>query len=338
MAEKENFKVAIIVCWFGNLPEYFPLWMYSCSKNENIDFLVYTDQNVENPPENVKIKHSSLEEIRVLAREKLGISTKGLCAPYKLCDLRPCYGLVFFDDLKEYTHWGHCDIDLIFGKFDDFITDEMLSKYDKIFRYGHLIIYKNTPEVNNRGLYQKGGMFSAKEVLSRKEHYSYDEVTGIDRIYRKNKYPYFTDKLYVDVSVRHKKSFLLNDMEKNHKKQAFAYENGKIIRYYEENSQINKDEWLYIHFQKKKMPLNKTDISKSDLWITPSGIYPKSEEKVTVEIMEKRNPTLTEAEFSQEDKIYKKAKMREFFNKSFREKCIHLKQRGMRIVDKIMGL
>ncbi len=246
--------------------------------------------------------------------------------------------MIFSEDLEEYTHWGHCDIDLFFGSFEKFITDDMLEKYDKIFRYGHLSIFKNTQEINRRILDFKGSVFPAKTVLKNKEHYSFDEVTGIDRIYRKHKFPYYTEKPYIDISVRSNKAIRLNDADKNYENQAFSWENGRVLRYYEDGSEIKCDEWLYIHFQKKKMPLNGIDLHDGAFWITINGVMPKTETEITADVISQRNRKLTHEELKSENKSYKQRKMKDFFKKSFYEKYIHLKQRGVRALDSILGL
>ncbi len=335
MVNEKDFKIAIIVAWFGKLPEYFPAWMYSCSKNPDVDFLVYTDQDISGAPKNVKIKPSSLEKLRKLAEDKINIPCSGLVYPYKLCDLRPFYGLVFGDDIKGYSHWGHCDIDLIFGDFEHFITSQMLSEYDKIFRYGHLTIYRNTEQVNLRP-FCKGALFSAADVMKNKEHYSYDEVTGIDRVYRKNKWSYYTKKPYVDVSVRHLRTIRLNDSSENFEKQAFAYESGKVFRYYVKEQKIFKDEWLYIHFQKKNMPLNDVDITCNDFWITPSGFALKDNAEVSIAVIEAMNGILSEKDILTEEREYKKKKYKEIWCKRPKEKYIWFKQRIMRLLDKVL--
>ncbi len=335
MVNQQNNKIVIIACWMGMLPDYFPLWMRSCEQNPSVDFLLYTDQKILNPPQNFKVIPSTLAGIRSLAEGKLKMPVTGLLYPYKLCDLRPFYGLVFEDDLKQYTHWAHCDIDLIFGSFETFVTGDLLNAYDKIFRFGHLIIYRNEKEVNMRPVLAKGGVFSAAEVLSSNEHFSYDEITGIDRIYRKNKWPYYTEKPFVDISVRHQKAIRLNDWKKNFSHQAFAWENGHVFRYYFEDGTVKKDEWLYIHFQKKKLPIKGVADSHNAFWITPMGFIPKFETVVTPGIIAERNPILSEAILQEEERAYKSNKIREISKKTMREKIIYIKQRATRIIDKL---
>lgn len=60
---------------------------------------------------------------------------------------------------------------------------------------------------------------------------------------------------YVDVDRRTLEYIAGN--QKNYEKQFFCLENGKILQYYlNENEEINKKEYAYIHFQQKKPTIN----------------------------------------------------------------------------------
>ena len=71
-----------------------------------------------------------------------------ISAPYKFCDFRPAFGEIFSDYLVGYDYWGHCDVDLIWGDIRKFVTDDVLTKYKRIFSRGHCSIYENSSEVN----------------------------------------------------------------------------------------------------------------------------------------------------------------------------------------------
>ncbi len=73
MAEKKDYRIALIVCWMGALPEYFPLWLKSCECNPNIDFLIYSDQRAVDLPSNVKMIPATLESIRTKIADKVDL-------------------------------------------------------------------------------------------------------------------------------------------------------------------------------------------------------------------------------------------------------------------------
>ena len=53
----KNMKIGMIVCWIGKLPDYFDLWEYSCSKNEDYDFFVFTDNPRVQKFDNIKFDY-----------------------------------------------------------------------------------------------------------------------------------------------------------------------------------------------------------------------------------------------------------------------------------------
>ena len=326
-------KIAIITCWQGNFPAYFPLWVKSCESNPNVDWLLFADREPDMAlPKNVIFYPMTMGDMQQRVQEQLKLAGKGLTSPYKLCDFRPAYGWLFEKELTGYTHWGHCDIDLVWGCFEDFLTDELLNAYDKIYTKGHLSIYRNAKEVNER-IWDKSSVYPFEVVSETPNFYAYDELTGIERVYRKRGYAYYNEAPYVDVSVRCESSFLFNVTEKNREKQAFYWEDGKVYRVYaDEKGAIITDEWLYIHFQKKS-PANYIENAQAvkAFWLGPNGFVEKKESVVTIEDIERYNPSISEQQIKKENKAYVKKKLKHFFAKSCRDKRIHLKQRISRI-------
>lgn len=67
--------------------------------------------------------------------------------------------------MKKYEFWGHCDLDIILGNLNDFITEEMLNTYDKIFCLGHMILYKNDYDINRLFMKPVDGNLLYKKYL-----------------------------------------------------------------------------------------------------------------------------------------------------------------------------
>ena len=101
----------------GELPKSFKFWLESCKNNVEIDWILITDQKIENLKsiKNIRIINSSLESLKSRFEKKLQMSIS-LQKAYKLCDYKPSYGLFFEEELKEYNYWGYCDMDMVFGK------------------------------------------------------------------------------------------------------------------------------------------------------------------------------------------------------------------------------
>jgi len=252
-----NNRICLIVCWYGKLPYYYKLWEKSCSYNENIDFLVFTDQDYSSKYKNIIFHKKSLSEMEKLFSKKLKMEVH-IESGYKFCDLRPSFGIVFDDYVKKYDFWGHCDLDQIFGDTSKFLTDSILSKYDKINKNGHFVLYRNIDKMNHL-FQQDGAVFSYKEVFSSKNNYAFDEYTGINKIVEKNNIKVYQINDFSDIDVKHKR--FINCNMNNYKKQFYVFVDGKLYMYYI-NNKINKIELMYLHFQKKKPLIEVEELNK----------------------------------------------------------------------------
>jgi len=171
------YSIAILICWYGPYPWYFPYFIHSCSYNSTIDFFIITDNqaSINNKPENVKIIYKTLEEIKATASKKLGF-TVCIDDPYKLCDFKPTYGFIFSKYIDGYDFWGAGDIDVIYGQLRDFLTPNLFDSYD-IFSFrpeyltGCLTIFRNTKKINELFMQSR----DYKVVFSKNEYYNFDE-------------------------------------------------------------------------------------------------------------------------------------------------------------------
>lgn len=244
-------KTCFVVVWFGKLPEYFGFWEKSCGQNQACaDFLLVTDQQYSSRYPNIRVQHTTMAALRQKASEKLALPV-ALDNPYKCTDFKTVYGVIFDEELKGYSYWGMCDLDQVFGDLGMLMNRPDFDSYDKIGRAGHLTLFRNCSEINN--LYRKeGALFDYQTVFTTPEHYAFDERTGICRIAQRHKVPYLNIlDMRADLWVRIRR--LETNTGKNYKKQVFYWENGHLFRAYEKKGQICKEEFLYLHFQKKKL-------------------------------------------------------------------------------------
>lgn len=294
-----KFSVCVIGVYFGQLPKYFNLWLNSCKNNADIDFLIIGDNEFDNLPDNVKFVKMSIDEMRERADIELGFKTV-LDRPYKCCDFKVIYGVIFRDLIKDYDFWGHCDFDLIFGNIRKFITDDILSKYDKILDLGHFSLYRNTEENNNR--YKMPGSKCADyiETYTTERITTFDELNGIYQIYKANKFPMYDKMVYADIASVYKR-FALAKKEKNYKYQAFYVENGSVYRAYYLKGNVHTEEFSYIHFKKRGFQ-NTLKSSVEKYYITPKGfVEKKSTGNPTLDEINEVNPYVLKQEMS--DKI-----------------------------------
>src|SRR4030095_1360656 len=102
-------KVILLMPYFGRWPEWFFIFLETCRSNNSIDWVFFTDCGDTRAIPNVRFVHMSLQDMRALACTKLGRPIE-LTNPYKLCDLRLCYGKIFEEFLQGYDFWGFGDI------------------------------------------------------------------------------------------------------------------------------------------------------------------------------------------------------------------------------------
>lgn len=240
-------KIKFINCYFGEWPVWFDGFLLSCKYNKNIDWLFFTDCKIpKNYPSNVKFVKCSMNYLSKLATKKVKFKVK-IKRPYKFCDLKPAYGLVFEDYLKNYDFWGMCDIDIIFGDIKKFVTDDMLDKYDVISSRkenisGHFSLFRNNDEINNIFPSLPNCEFKINQDKSQ----ILDEA-DMDRYFKENKNRY---KIYWDtwmfnfpseVQGKRKKVTLIGGPgEVYFKKCPWFWNKGKLF--------LDSGETMYLHF------------------------------------------------------------------------------------------
>ena len=277
MNQKQN-TVCIIGVYFGNLPKYFDLWKLSAEYNKAIDYLIVTDQQLDQLPVNIRVLKMSLEQMEAMAAEKLNIPTLSIKKPYKCCDFRPVYGVIFRDYIKEYEYWGHCDFDMIFGDIIGFLEKNNYRSYDKFLTLGHLTLYRNTEENNSR--YRcSGSRVDYKTVFTTDNNYAFDEVTGITQIYSKNGFPQFTKRIFCDIAsvyyrFRDIEEYSLDIKAINHHNQIYYWRNGHIYRQWFDKKGGHVDEYIYIHFKKRpNFEVNFVPDAGKGFYITNKGFF-----------------------------------------------------------------
>lgn len=170
-------NICIIIPYYGGWPSYFKLFLKSCSFNTGVvDYLFFTDITPPNEyPSNVHFQKLSLNDFNHLASRKLDLAIN-VTSPYKLCDFRPAYGLIFSEFLQEYNYWGHGDEDVILGDVSGILGSVIESDFDVIslreeWTSGSFCLYKNNHKVNV--LFQSSISYPA--VFLTNEHQAFDE-------------------------------------------------------------------------------------------------------------------------------------------------------------------
>lgn len=263
-------RIVFIVPYFGHFNNYFQLFLNSCKMNPEVTWLIITDNNDQyNFPKNVIIINMSFNTLKKIISEKLQMNVC-IDSPYKLCDLKPMYGLIFQKWISKYDWWGYCDVDLIFGRIPDFITDNLLSKYDKIGVLGHFTLMKNNDSVCNAFKLPINDKQLYKKVLMTDYNNSFDEEhkNSINNIMEMNGFKILNQN--VEANPYTKSSiFRLNHLNKDWSysiekptKSVFVWEKGILTRYSVINGTLISKEYLYIHFQSRNMRNSVTNFSR----------------------------------------------------------------------------
>ena len=188
--------------YFGKFPVWFDLYLYSCSKNSFIDFIFFTDCVIPTRTYTNTIFHQiSFADYCALISQKLNISFAPQ-SPYKLCDVRPFYGIIHSEILQNYDFWGYGDIDVIYGDLSLIVNSQRLAKYDLISSHadrvaGHFTIVKKISSYTSI-------CWSIKDWQKRlKDDYVYgiDEHDFTELVHPWNKYIWRTHRI---VSKIHK--------------------------------------------------------------------------------------------------------------------------------------
>lgn len=265
--ESKQKSIAILLPFFGNPSPFFLFWLKSAKNNSSIDFFILTDSAYFDAfaGGNIHVAHMTIAEMKKRFKKISGFDGK-LENPYKKYDYRPIFGLLFQDIIEGYDFWGHTDIgDQIYGDLRSFIDNKKLETFDKLFIFGHFVLYKNCKEVNERPLLPITGDFIGYPYVYKTNlNVAYDEI-GMPELYKQHHFKqYRGEDVMADIWPGR---FVFTTTHGEFKERQFVclYENSKTYVLYLSNNILVKQETFYIHFQKRKMKLEKC--SDSDRWL-----------------------------------------------------------------------
>lgn len=139
----------------GEIPGYFWHHYETTKNNPYIDFVFFTNQEIDLDAENYKVIKCDFAFIENLLVTKTGHSIK-ITNNKKCCDLKASFGDIFQDYTNGYDYWGCYDIDTLFGDINKYVIPNLYN-YDVItigndkFHNrisGPFCIFKNQPQIN----------------------------------------------------------------------------------------------------------------------------------------------------------------------------------------------
>lgn len=268
-------SIVIIFPYFGKLPVQYKMWRASALYNKTIDFMFFTDADVE-PAGNIIVHKMKFEEFRQIIQAVFDFPIV-LDRPYKLCEYKQAYGYALQKYIPKYDYWGFGDLDLVYGDIRCFITDEVL-KYKFILGWGHLTIMRNDENTNSYFMKQVPGYQNYKDAFTTSNITFFDEFNhkGCSDKWRDCRPADCWLEWPFDNASKSKQSYHFNSLTRGWKQVIFEHIGNKLYMLRFNNGRLEKKESLYAHFQHRGFMKDRvTDYSH--FLVTPNSIidYPK---------------------------------------------------------------
>jgi len=141
-------SIIILIPYFGKWPFWFDAFLTTCARNASVNWLFFTDCGVPaQAPPNVAFREISFADYKRQVSAALDIDFDPV-TPYKLCDVRPAFGVVHRDDIRGFDFWGFGDIDVVYGDLRAYFTERRLAAYQMLSCHGrrisgHLSLFAN---------------------------------------------------------------------------------------------------------------------------------------------------------------------------------------------------
>lgn len=263
-------KVLLILPYLGKLPEYFPAFTHSLNgfRNENlIDVLIITDDDSISDyilPSFVRVQKTTYKTLDERFYSSCGAR---IYSSYKLCDYKPLYGSVFKEECRGYEYWGYCDVDTMLGDLVGWLNSINFTSYDRIGRYGHFTLYRNTPQITELWKNKVDGSITVDRVL-RTTFPCYFDESGMNQICEASGIKFFSYNHVANVEALENLHF----KTKEKLCQLFVWENGQTFIYSRKDGKIIKEEYAYIHYPYRKGLVVQEKLGDAVL-LTHEGFY-----------------------------------------------------------------
>ena len=269
-------KIRLIIPYFGKLPTFFPYFLLTAKRHQKIDFLIYTDQNVDQfevlNADNIAFKTLSFDDLRKKVQSKFDFKIS-LKTPYKLCDYKVAYGLIFEEELKGYDYWGFCDTDVLLGDIFRFLEEHSFFKndYARYCLLGHLQIFKNSQEVNH--VFMSGQCLNYRldyhNVFANEQNFIFDEADGIQVLFEKSGFDQLQDKFFDDIDISHFSFREYGEVEP--KRYYFWSEKNGLESIEIKDKKLVVKHPLYAHFQKRVIECPEFEVADS-FYVIPNRL------------------------------------------------------------------
>jgi hypothetical protein len=260
-------SMGLVVPHFGPRPAYFPLVLRSMAANPDVSWLLLTEQPVPDAPPNVVVQRCEFGDLAKRVRSFFDFEIS-LERPYKICDFRPAFGEIFADELAGYDFWGHCDLDVIFGRIRDHLPAAAF-RADKILFNGNFSLYRNS--VDTACWYRhEVGKVSYRDAMTTPSAMHFDEWAGIRYIIEDLGVPAWHDDVIFDISFRRYRTRA--EAPPGRDPRRYAWEDGEICEYRLDRGRVVRRTALLVHLQKRVLRAPAPDVlAAGRYWILPNG-------------------------------------------------------------------
>ena len=260
-------SIRLVIPFFGQLPAHFPLVLRSMAANPDVSWLLMTDQRVTGVPPNVTVQMWLFEDLRKRIRDFFDFDVS-LEEPYKLCDFRPAFGAIFAEELSGYAFWGHCDLDLIFGRIRDHLH-AVAFEADKVLFNGNFSLYRNTEQTADWYRHEVGKV-SYRDAFSNPAAMHFDEWAGIYYIAEDLGVRSWHENVIFDISFHRYRTRAEPTAGRGIAR--YAWEDGEVCEYRLARGRLVRSTALLIHLQKRVLrPPSPDVVAANRYWIQPNG-------------------------------------------------------------------
>lgn len=154
-------KKVFLITEFGKPFDWTPQYLENIAKLGKYGWYwkIFTPNQYDNVPQNVEIVNMTIEQYADLVKEKLDvrpnlfITPKGIPSVH-ITDFYIFSGIIFEDYIKGFDFWGITNMDVVYGRLDNFVSDTLLQDCD-VFTddvetiNGVFCLWRNNKMVNN---------------------------------------------------------------------------------------------------------------------------------------------------------------------------------------------
>ena len=267
-------SIVLIFPYFGTLPVQYKMWRESALRNPTIDFMFFTDADVE-PAKNIIVHKMKFNDFRNIAQKAFNFPIV-LDRPYKLCEYKQAYGYILQDYITDYDFWGFGDLDLVYGDLRSFFTEKVLA-HKFLLGWGHLSLLHNDEDTNTYFMKQVDGYQNYKDAFTTNKITFFDEYdhNGCSDKWRDCRPKDCWLEWPFDNASKPKQSYHFNSLTRGWEQVIFEHIGNKLFMLRFHQGKLEKKESLYAHFQHR--PFMKDQVKDYDHFlITPGNMidYP----------------------------------------------------------------